>query len=139
MSTTNPTESQAAVQAAVAELLKRPEVYVALQKALNDPNRTVASVRAALEEVAKEVKVDMDAVLPVITKVMEDLNQGVKSPQFINGSTTSKVLLIVSVLAPVIDALVMALQGTAFGNSVWVTVTAMIVRAIVNYMAKKPA
>lgn len=128
-----------AVREAVAEVADNADEYVDLIKVLRNPEarKNLPLVLKEATEALQEGVKDYRAVAPAAQNVTQALRSGTGTSEFRAMSFVSKVLTVVALVAPGLEAALYALQDTAIfnGNSVWVTMVATILKALLagNY------
>lgn len=113
------------ISAALREIAENSDQYATLLSIVRDPEKrkNLDSVLAAGLGAALELQKDAATVIPVVREIGSVVRDGTQTSEFKMASIVGRVLTIVAILAPVIEALLSVLENAPdfAGNSLWVT------------------
>lgn len=122
------------VSAALREVADNADQYSTLFDVLRDPEKrkNIDAVLAAGFGAAVELQKDAASVVPVVREIGSVVRDGTQTSEFKMASVVGRVLTIVAILAPVIEAFLSVLENApAFaGNSLWVTGGSIVLKTL---------
>ena len=117
---------------ALSELQTNAHLYTDLITALHNRRTDPVGLLTASVAAGQEAVKDVRAIVPVLKPIADLATQGAETSEYKLANNLNQVLLVITFLAPAIDALVASLQHSSFGNSAWVSGLAMVLKAVVS-------
>ena len=125
---------EASINEAISQLINEPEKYYGVILALRE-KKSAGEVLQRVGDAISEIGKDLPAVTVAAKETIHSIRSGVETSEFKMASATNKVLTIIACLAPLLDAVMVAIEqngGEMFGNSLWLSGVSIALKVFIT-------